>query len=116
MGEQTYFISVQADPEKGVTVDRNVPTNEDSISFYCTLPYKTFHDAFWGHSTIKALVLGGECSIKGWRLRSAYNFAISFDMSSTNWVQYYKSGLSIKQMKTERMRSFDCRSIGAKLP
>eukprot|EP01083_Nonionella_stella_P053418 141312_1 len=99
-GEDTYIMAIRADPSHGVTGFREVPS-DDEISFHCTLPYDTFHDVFWGYTTAKTLVMGGGCKIKDWAYRSAYNFGISFDMTSSKWVEYYESGCSIKPMQRE---------------
>ena len=80
-------MTIKADPKEGVDVFRSVPNNDENISFHCTLPYKTFHNAFWGYTTAKTLVMGGGVKIQDWAYRAAYNFGISFDMTSNKWVQ-----------------------------
>eukprot|EP00485_Elphidium_margaritaceum_P005737 CAMPEP_0202688870 /NCGR_PEP_ID=MMETSP1385-20130828/4266_1 /ASSEMBLY_ACC=CAM_ASM_000861 /TAXON_ID=933848 /ORGANISM="Elphidium margaritaceum" /LENGTH=338 /DNA_ID=CAMNT_0049343923 /DNA_START=47 /DNA_END=1063 /DNA_ORIENTATION=+ len=98
--DQTRFLEITCDPNTGVTTSRDAPSTTDGSgnSFYCSLPYETFHNAFWGLAHPRTLVMGGGCNIKHWKYRQAYNFAMSFDMTSPKWVAYYNSPHSIKKM------------------
>ena len=79
-------MSVACDPDGGTTTSRQIPPEKD-ISFHCTLPWNTFHDVFWGYAHPRVLVMGGGVKVKHWRYRAAYNFGISFDMTSDCWVK-----------------------------